>query len=116
MDCLLFLLTDALRFVCGREMEVQTAGQWFLLLVGEGVSSLLMTLVITNALASWETHVRTSWVTARVATALGIAAPSSSSSSSSASSLAKQPAEQQRILTANPVHAAPQYQAISQQE
>jgi hypothetical protein len=97
-------------------MEVQTAGQWFLLLVGEGVSSLLMTLVITNALASWETHVRTSWVTARVATALGIAAPSSSSSSSSASSLAKQPAEQQRILTANPVHAAPQYQAISQQE
>lgn len=93
---------------------MQTAGQWFLLLIGEGVSSLLMILVITNALAAWETHVRTSWVTARVATALGIAAPSSSSSS--ASSLAKQPAEQQRILTANPVHAAPQYQAISQQE
>lgn len=96
-------------------MEVQTAGQWFLLLIGEGVSSLLMILVITNALAAWETHVRTSWVTARVATALGMAAPSSSSAAASALGLTK-PAEQQRILAANPVHVAPQYQAISQQE
>lgn len=121
-----------------RELEIKAAGQWFLLFFGESLCSLLMILVITNALTSWETQVRSSWITTTI---LNHSANSSANNSSSTttnnnnsttnnsstttnttkSAIMMMATEQTRILpsTAAAYSAAAnkaQYQAIPQQE
>jgi hypothetical protein len=124
-----------------QEWQTKDAGHYFLLLIGESFSGLIMILAMTNALTSWETQVRTSrfintsntTTTSSTATrgvqmafkTVGDSNNSGNNSSSSNSTSRNMPAESSRILPptvslpsriSQSHNPAVQYQSISQQE
>lgn len=85
-------------------MQVQTAGHWVVLLLGESLSSLLMILVITNAFSAVESRLRSTMT------------PTSGSSGAGGVAM-RRVGEQTTILGAtNAMHIVPHYQAVPQQE
>lgn len=56
----IFSLHFVFLLVCFREWQTKAAGHFFLLLIGESLSGLVMILMMTNALTGWETQVRAS--------------------------------------------------------